>query len=62
MTVRQPVFFPESSWNTAPESFYSIGLVVYIVLIIAFAYFYTSITFNPLEIANNMKKAGTQSA
>ena len=25
-------------------------------LIIAFAYFYTSITFNPLEIANNMKK------
>ena len=29
-----------------------------IVLIIAFAYFYTSITFNPLEIANNMKKAG----
>ena len=23
-----------------------------------FAYFYTSITFNPLEIANNMKKAG----
>ena len=29
-----------------------------IILIIAFAYFYTSITFNPLEIANNMKKAG----
>jgi len=37
---------------------YNIGLVVYIILIIAFAYFYTSITFNPLEIANNMKKAG----
>ena len=34
------------------------GLVVYIVLTIAFAYFYTSITFNPLEIANNMKKNG----
>ena len=31
---------------------YSIGLIVYIVLIIAFAYFYTNITFNPLEIAN----------
>ena len=28
------------------------------VLIIVFAYFYTSITFNPLEIANNMKKSG----
>ena len=34
------------------------GCVVYILLIIAFAYFYTQITFNPLEIANNMKKAG----
>ncbi len=34
------------------------GLIVYIVLTIAFAYFYTSITFNPLEIANNMKKSG----
>ena len=33
-------------------------MVVYIVLIIAFAYFYTSITFNPLEIANNMKRQG----
>ncbi len=31
---------------------------VYIVLVIAFAYFYTSITFNPLEIADNMKKQG----
>ena len=30
----------------------------YIVLIILFAYFYTSITFNPLEVANNMKKSG----
>ena len=27
-------------------------------LIILFAYFYTSITFNPLEVANNMKKSG----
>ena len=37
---------------------YSIGLVIYIVLVIFFAYFYTSVTFNPLEIANNMKKQG----
>ena len=28
------------------------------MLIVLFAYFYTSITFNPLEIANNMKKQG----
>ena len=48
----------QSNWCNPKEPVYSIGLVVYIVLIIAFAYFYTSITFNPLEIANNMKKAG----
>lgn len=48
----------QSNWCDPNEPIYSIGLVVYIVLIIAFAYFYTSITFNPLEIANNMKKAG----
>lgn len=48
----------QSNWCNPAEPIYSIGLVVYIVLIIAFAYFYTSITFNPLEIANNMKKAG----
>ena len=37
---------------------YSVGLIIYIVLIVLFAYFYTSITFNPLEVANNMKKSG----
>jgi preprotein translocase subunit SecY len=31
---------------------------LYFVLIIAFTYFYTSITFNPVEIANNIKSSG----
>jgi preprotein translocase subunit SecY len=31
--------------------------VVYCALLILFAYFYTSITFNPLEIADNLKKS-----
>ncbi len=48
----------QSNWCNPSQPVYSIGLVVYIALIIAFAYFYTSITFNPLEIANNMKKQG----
>ncbi len=48
----------QSNWCDPDNLIYSIGLVVYILLIIAFAYFYTQITFNPLEIANNMKKAG----
>jgi preprotein translocase subunit SecY len=48
----------QSNWCDPQNPVYSIGLVVYIALIIAFAYFYTQITFNPLEIANNMKRAG----
>lgn len=47
-----------SNWCRPSEPLYSIGLIVYIVLVIFFAYFYTSITFNPIEIAENMKKQG----
>ena len=45
-------------WCNPSQPVYSIGLVVYVVLVILFAYFYTSITFNPMEIAENMKKQG----
>ncbi len=48
----------QSNWCKAEHPEYNIGLAIYIVLIIAFAYFYTQITFNPLEIANNMKRSG----
>lgn len=48
----------QSYWCDPEQPIYSIGLLVYIVLVIAFAYFYTSITFNPLEVANNMKRQG----
>ena len=47
-----------SNWFKPERPVYSIGMLVYIALIIVFAYFYTSITFNPLEVANNMKKSG----
>ena len=47
-----------SYWCNPRQPVYSIGLVIYIVLVILFAYFYTSITFNPLEIADNMKRQG----
>lgn len=47
-----------SNWCNPDQPIYSIGLLVYIVLVVFFAYFYTSITFNPLEIADNMKKQG----
>lgn len=47
-----------SNWCNPSAPQYSIGYLVYAVLIVLFAYFYTSITFNPIEIANNMKKQG----
>ena len=51
----------QNSWcnlSSFGEFKYTLGLVIYILLLIFFAYFYTSITFNPLEIADNMKKSG----
>ncbi len=47
-----------SNWCRPSDPILSIGMIVYILLIVAFAYFYTSITFNPIEIADNMKKQG----
>ncbi|MEG1459382.1 MAG: SecY family transport protein, partial [Acetivibrio sp.] len=51
----------QSSWcnfTSLAEFKYTLGLLVYIVLVVFFAYFYTSITFNPIEVSNNMKKQG----
>ena len=33
-------------------------MVVYFILIIAFSYFYATVQYNPIEIANNLKKNG----
>ena len=35
-----------------------IGVAVNFALIIAFSYFYITISFNPIEVANNLKKNG----
>ena len=48
----------QSNWFNPGNWVYSIGAIVYILLIIGFAYFYTEITFNPLEIAENLKRSG----
>lgn len=45
-------------WFNRSYPWASIGLILYILLVFFFAYFYTSVTFNPMEIANNMKKSG----
>lgn len=35
-----------------------VGAVLYIILIFCFTFFYTSFAFNPIEVAENMKKSG----
>ena len=49
-------------WGFMNKWFFSstsvIYMVVYFFLIIGFSYFYSTIQFNPIEIANNMKKNG----
>ena len=52
----------EGFWGFMNKWFFSstsvVYCVIYFLLIIAFSYFYSSIQFNPIEIANNMKKNG----
>ena len=47
-----------NNWFQWARPIYNIGLILYIVLVIFFAYFYTSLTFNPIEVADNIKKQG----
>ncbi len=55
-------FFPESSFSEMVYSMFDPAGVVYSVmyglLIVFFAYFYTAIVFNPVDLADNMKKYG----
>ena len=45
-------------WSTYMSQSSALYLIVCAVLIILFSYFYTSITFNPREIAENIQKQG----
>lgn len=52
---------PTGTWNTILNwiSFnHPFGATIYVLFIVFFTYFYTSITFNTMEVANNMKKSG----
>ncbi|GGC10080.1 preprotein translocase subunit SecY [Cellulomonas carbonis] len=54
---------PTAEWviwvtNNVVDPAAPLNIALYIVLIIFFAYFYTAITFNPDEVADNMKKYG----
>ena len=45
------------AWFNKAQPVYTLGILIYIVLVVVFAYFYTSITFNPVELADNLKKS-----
>ena len=45
----------DSAWAQTDSILYA---VIYFLLIIFFAYFYSTIQFNPIEVANNLKKNG----
>ena len=45
----------DSVWASTTSILYAI---IYFLLIIFFAYFYSTIQFNPIEVANNLKKNG----
>ena len=55
-------FFPKSkfaSWiNTAFNYNSWLYLIIYLALIIVFAYFYIMISFDPVEVSNNIQKSG----
>jgi preprotein translocase subunit SecY len=55
-------FVPDSGFAKFVENWFNydtwIYLVVNIVLIFAFSYFYIMISFNPVEVANNIKNQG----
>jgi preprotein translocase subunit SecY len=55
-------FFPSVEWLQELGGYFSPGAVVYSVVyglvIVFFAFFYTAIVFNPVDLADNMKKYG----
>lgn len=57
------LFFPKAEWaqniaDTANPSS-NIGMIIYVGLIIAFAYFYAFVQVNPEKMADNLKKQGS---
>ena len=47
-----------TSSSAVPVGYSIVNAIVYLVLIVAFTFFYTFATFNPAEVSNNIKKNG----
>jgi len=54
--------FFSGDWAIRAQQLFAPGsvvyLVLYVLLIVFFAYFYTAVVFNPVDVSNNMKKHG----
>jgi preprotein translocase subunit SecY len=53
--------YPNSFWQTIQQSFMQTGLLYNlctVALIVFFSFFYTAVIFNPVEIAENLRKSG----
>ena len=57
------LFFPDADWaqkvSDVANPSNNIGMIVYVVLIIAFTYFYAFVQVNPEKMAENLKKQGS---
>ncbi len=55
-------FFPNSGFGKFVNNYLGMNsfpyLAVYLILVVAFAYFYVTISFNPVEVANNLQSNG----
>jgi len=55
-------FFPGASWVSSMQNMLMPGGMLYnfmyVALILFFCYFYTAVTFNPVDVADNLKKNG----
>ena len=52
------IFAPPGTQQDGSHSLGILYMVVYFLLIVFFSYFYSTVQFNPVEIANNLKKNG----
>ena len=57
------LFFPDASWaqkvSDVANPSNNIGMIVYVILIITFAYFYAFVQVNPEKMSDNLKKQGS---
>jgi len=57
------MFFPKQEWAqnvaTYADPTHGVGMVIYVILIIAFSYFYAFVQVNPEQMAENLRKQGS---